>query len=177
MKNGERPALEWTLARCKEWLRQRFDKGETCPCCHQLVKLYKRPMTGAMAHALILMSRYPDPNEFFHVPSWLARFTASATIRGGDWAKLKLWGLIEPKPQAVRDDGSRRSGYWRITRAGVDFVRRRSRLPKYVYTYNQNKVPRVHGDERLVDVCDVLGKKFDYARLMQATPDRSLDLL
>ena len=66
-----------------------------------------------------------DAAEWLHVPSYIAEMVAdhprrAAAVRG-DWAKLKFWGLIEEKPD-VRDDGSPRVGYWRMTPLGRQFV-------------------------------------------------------
>lgn len=124
-----------TLQEAKVWLRARFSKGATCPCCNQFVKLYRRPFNKSMAFVLLLMARYyrrieVKESDWLHVPSYINEVVASnprrsAAVRG-DWAKLKFWGLIEEKPE-TRDDGSPRVGYWRMTPVGRQFVARQGR--------------------------------------------------
>lgn len=161
-----------TLEEAKQVLRSNWEKGAHCPCCHQFVKLYKRKLNSTMAYALVLMSRHPrhSPLDYFHVPEWLAMFTSSAAIRGGDFSKLRYWGLIE-EDQRERDDGSRRAGFYRMTDLGCGFVSQRERVPKYIYLYNQKVVTRANPDTETIDILEALGNKFHYADLMAATPE------
>lgn len=161
-----------SLEDAKKWLRANFSKGATCPCCHQFVKLYKRPFNKSMAFVLLLMARYyrrynVKADEWLHVPSYIAETVASnprraAAVRG-DWAKLKYWGLIEEKP-GERDDGSPRVGYWRLTPLGQQFVDRTVKVPSHVYIYNGAPLPKVVDD--LITIDDALGKDFSYSEIM-----------
>jgi hypothetical protein len=161
-----------TLQEAKVWLRARFGKGATCPCCNQFVKLYRRPMNKSMAFVLLLIARYyrrydVRPDDWLHVPSYINEVVASnprrsAAVRG-DWAKLKFWGLIEEKPD-VRDDGSPRVGYWRLTPLGRQFVAREVKVPSHVYIYNGEPLQR--SVDELVTIDDALGTEFSYAEIM-----------
>ena len=160
-----------SLEDAKKWLRARFGKGATCPCCHQFVKLYRRPFNKSMAYVLLLIACYfrgDDVEEWLHVPSYIAEMVAdrprrAAAVRG-DWAKLKLWGLIEEKPE-VREDGSPRVGYWRLTSLGSQFVKRQVRVPSHVYIYNGEALRRTVEDQITID--EALGKEFNYDEIMR----------
>ena len=159
---------EVTLEDAKEWLRKHFADGASCPCCDQYVKLYKRKLNSSMAYALLMIYKFFENNsdEWLHVPSYLSRINSTATVRGGDWSKLRHWGLIEAQ-KAVRDDGSERVGHYRITELGKQFVRSQARVRKHVYLYNQRPIKRP--DDETVSIVEALGEKFDYTELMSAT--------
>ncbi len=161
-----------TLDEAKKWLRARFGKGATCPCCNQFVKLYKRPFNKSMAYVLLLIARYyrrieVKQDEWLHVPSYIAEVAVgnprrAAAVRG-DWAKLKFWGLIEEKPE-TRLDGSPRVGYWRLTPLGRQFVAREVKVPSHVYIYNGEPLQR--SVENQITIDDALTTEFSYAEIM-----------
>ena len=105
------PDLQAPLAEAQAWLKGRMEAGAVCPCCGQFAKVYKRTITSSMAFALVLVYRYFRSNRgWIHVPSYLAELAKNgAAVRGGDWAKLRFWGLLAPMP-TVRADGSDRAG-------------------------------------------------------------------
>lgn len=160
-----------SLEDAKKWLRARFGKGATCPCCNQFVKLYKRSLNKSSAYVLLLMSCYfrgDQVEEWLHVPSYIAEMVAdhprrAAAVRG-DWAKLKFWGLIEEKPEK-RDDGSPRVGYWKMTQLGRQFVARQVKVPSHVYIYNGEPLRRTV--DELITIDEALGKEFNYDEIMQ----------
>lgn len=161
-----------TLAFGKRWLRERIHKGAPCPLCTQLAKEYSRKITSTMAYALILIYRHsltrPESDPWFHVPEYLTKVcTVGPTVRGGDWAKLTAWGLIEEQ-EGEREDGSSRTGFYRITERGGAFARGEVTLPKYVVYYDGH-VLRTIGDP--VTVSDALGTRFNYRELMQGPVD------
>lgn len=159
-----------TLEEAKKWLRVRFGKGAACPCCNQFVKLYKRSFNKSMAYVLLLIECYfrgDAVEEWLHVPSYIAEMVAdnprrAAAVRG-DWAKLKLWGLIEEKPE-VRDDGSPRAGYWKMTALGRQFAKRQVKVPSHVYIYNGEPLKRTIEHEITID--EALGTEFRYDEIM-----------
>lgn len=160
-----------SLEDAKRWLRSRFKKGATCPCCQQFVKLYRRPLNKSMAYVLCLISCYyrgDVVDEWLHVPSYIAEMVAdnprrAAAVRG-DWAKLKLWGLIEEKP-GKREDGSPRVGYYRITPLGRRFVNREIKVPAHVFIYNGEPLRRMVSEE--ITIVDALGTDFSYEEIMR----------
>ena len=161
-----------TLEDAKKWLRVRFGKGASCPCCNQFVRCYKRSLSKSMAYVLLLMEshfRGDVSEEWLHVPSYISEMVAdnpqrAAVIRGGDWAKLKLWGLIEEKPD-VRKDGSPRVGYWKLTALGRQFARKQVKVPSHIFIYNGEPLQRTV--ETMITIEDALGTEFRYDELMR----------
>jgi hypothetical protein len=163
------PLPSCTLEEARQWLQGHLAVGVSCPCCTQFAKIYKRPMTGTMAYALVLIYRHfrsATVGSWLHVPTFLtAQSGLGPVARGGDWAKLVYWGLIRDKGD-VRDDGSNRAGYYQITDHGCQFVECKVRVPKYVWIYDGQALTRTEEPE-LVSIRDVMGTKFDYSELMR----------
>lgn len=136
--------------------------GVDCPCCGQLVKIYKRKLNSTMARALVLIYQYFEippsyREEWFHGPSHSVWSTS-----GGDAAKLRHWGLIEGRP-GERPDGSTHTGFFRITDKGRDFVLGMVRVPQHVLLFNQN---RFGFSFETTNIYEALGDKFNYNELM-----------
>lgn len=165
-----------TLADAKVWLRRRVRKGAECPCCRQFAMVYERTITGAMAVALIVIERFFRGNtegEWLHAPTYLTKHCpVGVAVRGGDYAKLVHWGLLEERPK-VRDDGSKRSGYYKITEKGVGFVHSRITVPKHIAIYNQRPILSKRPAE-FIAIQQVLSKgkfaRFSYDELMHGPP-------
>lgn len=76
-------------------------------------------------------------------------------VRGGDYAKLTWWKLIEPHPTNSR--------WWRLTRQGRAFVRNRALVPKFALAYNG----RCYGlTGPLIRIKHAIGSRFSYTDLM-----------
>jgi hypothetical protein len=150
------PSLELSLRQAKDWLRDRVDDGDRCPCCGQFAKVYRRQIHSTMARALIKVYTVSEPGEFVH----LARIAGPA-CEGG---KARYWGLVEEESSVVTEG---RSGYWRLTQLGRAFVQGRSSVPQYAFIYD-SRCLRTGGP--LVTIHHCLGKKFDYAELMSPLP-------
>lgn len=149
------PTESDTLGDAKDWLRERAEEGEICPCCEQNVKVYHRQIHSSMARDLI--KAYCEfAIEPFYLPSLLGRYGSS------DFAKLRYWGLISEE-DLVREDGSNRAGWWHITNDGVRYIRGDLRVAKFARTYNKRLLD-LSGPS--VDIHDALGKKFNYSELM-----------
>ena len=94
--------------------------------------------------------------DWGHLPS-----TATLSRLGGEFARLRYWGLVE-EATTPRPDGGR-AGWWRITDRGRQFILNRITAPTYCKVYNGH----VQGFEGpWVSVKQALGKKFDYNDLM-----------
>ena len=118
-----------------------------------------------MAYALILISKYFKENkeeEWLKVGSYLSDLEIPYAVKGGDFAKLKFWKLLE-RQIGERDDGSARNGYWKITQKGYDFISGKAKIPKFINLYNQ-KFYGYAGE--LIDIKEALGNKFNYSELM-----------
>lgn len=151
-----------TLQEAKDYLKDNWEKGVECPCCKQTVKLYKRKMTSATGIVMIKISKADkDDQGYVHLPPILDNLKGTAH-QGGYATLAHHWGLIEPM-MALRDDGSNRVGYWRLTPAGQDFVEGKTTVARYAKIYN-NHCYGLQGDQ--VGIREVLGNKFSYRELM-----------
>jgi hypothetical protein len=117
--------------------------------------VYRRKLNSRMARAAIRIYRSHGIDGWVHLPS-----VAGDGCEGG---KLRYWGLLIEEPE-LREDGGR-SGWWRLTSPGLQFVRREMRVPKYARIYDSRCLGLV-GEP--VDIVDCLGEKFDYRELMDA---------
>lgn len=154
-----------TLAEAWKVIEAHAEDGLHCLLCGQPVQIYWRPITCEMAASLIRFYRWDKEHydEFVHLPTLLRRKQADET-------KLRFWDLIEPD-LGVRDDGSTRTGYWRITDQGRQFVRGHSQLPRYARTFNNvllglSDYTRSGKLRQRVGIQDALGTRFDYYSLM-----------
>jgi len=174
-----------SLGTAKAWLRKRArDKGAHCPCCRQWVKVYKRALNSQMARWLIWLvrtseqqmnggaeaARVEDPvHPREGVGPWVD--IKRSPVRGGDYAKLIHWGLVEHKPnldKGKKKDGradTRDSGMWRPTYKGIDFVYRRVVVPSHVYLYDGQKI---YEERKMLSIIEALGERFSYEELMNA---------
>jgi hypothetical protein len=160
-----------TINAARAWVQQvaRTKEGGVCPCCDQMVKVYKRTITSSMAYALILIERYyrtAPLGQWLHVPDYLTdTSTLGPPVRGGDWSKLRFWSLIEPKDDEVRDDGSARVGLYRLTELGRLWALNLTRVAKHAYIYN-NALLKLD-DSKTLSVVEALGNGFRYDTLMK----------
>ena len=137
-----------------------MEKGTTCPCCGQFVKLYRRKITSSMAYVLILMYN-KKVSYFFNVPAYLNELKVVNSLHA-NFPLLRFWGLIEKRGN-IKKDGNPNSGLYRITDKGVNFVHGNTTAKKYIYLYN-NKVKKLSTQE--VTIQQALTQKFDYHELM-----------
>lgn len=155
-----------TLAEAKAYVEERIEKGTRCPCCDRYVKVYKLKLNSAMARALLFFYRKMDLEEWTNVPVLLSSESAVGILRSVSWTKLAYWGLIEAKRDAVREDGSKRTGLYRITALGQSFARGDVRVPKYSFTFN-DQVLTDRNDPATTSIRESLGSHFNYDELMR----------
>lgn len=150
-----------SLTEAQDWLRERVDSGERCPCCTQLAKIYYRHINASMAFGLITMYR-AHGREWGHAPT-----TSNVAKLGGELARLRLWGLLEELKQPREDGG--RAGWWRITELGEKFIRNEVSLPNTLRLYDGRVigVGRKEGDLEQCTMPQALGNKFDYNELIR----------
>ena len=142
-----------TLEEAKKYLRDNFSEGVPCPCCTQLVKLYGYKINVGMVVVLIKM--YKFGKEWVHP-------LIDLKTNNGDYAKLRFWGLVEPKSKEPTED-KKASGYWRITEEGKKFVEGNKLVKEKAFLFN-NKCYGFKGKE--ITIIEALGKKFSYSELM-----------
>lgn len=140
-------------------LRQRWE-GVECPCCGSWVYVYHTPFPGVAAR--VLTDMYWDGNreqrDWVHVPS------CENNNKGGDALKAAHWGLIEAQP-GVREDGSTRIGWWRLTEHGLEFVTHMTSVPRYADILRPSTCLGLSGEPMWIS--ELVGKKFSYRELMQ----------
>lgn len=144
-----------TSEEAKQWLREHFQEGATCPCCTQFVKCYPLKIPGTAVRDLIALYRkthsgrgYAHVNEF-------------ANLASRSFAKLAYWDLI--KAEENLDTQKRTSGMWTLTEKGRQFVRDDIKIPKRAYIYNGK---RLKYSEDEVSISEAIGHKFNYQELM-----------
>jgi hypothetical protein len=144
-----------------------FRKGSHCPCCGQFVKIHKRQISDSMAIGLIVLyheQRRVGKEAWIKITDLFKEHKVCSDNMG---ALLRFWGLIERQP-GVRDDGSWRVGFYRMTDLGRAFVEGKCTVLKYIYQYNQTLIDMgKDADLTEVSIHEALKAKFNYAELMR----------
>jgi len=148
-------------------------KGCRCPVCDKYVKTYKRQITAAMVKTLWHMKLWFEETDGHHNDKWMPVEDYIAKLplarrplpRGAssNFSLMQHWNLITPKP-GNRDDGSKRNGYWRITKKGVRFLNNKIHVEKYAVEYNGELIEL---SDEMVDIKYCLRQKFNYEELMK----------
>ena len=155
----------------KKVSRKEMKKGIRCPYCGRFVKSYKRSLTSSMATALLLIYRkykkdsaiFEREPQWIHIEEFLKNSYCPASIRG-DVAKLQHWGLLIAK-KGLREDGSSRNGYYKITKDGISFCQGTKLVPASITCFN-NKVIGVD-TKKFVTIHEALRNRFSYDSLME----------
>jgi predicted transcriptional regulator len=146
-----------TVQEAKTYLRANFEKGATCPCCGQLVKLWKHALNSSIVRTLIAMHvRHLSGQEYIHIMKEVKLTTM--------YGIAEYWKLIEAKEHDIADDNNKASGLWKLTPKGTEFVEMRILVPKYVYVFN-DKVDGFSKEETNIEAC--LAKGFVYRDLIK----------
>lgn len=145
---------EMTLGEARDAMRDLVEEGHNCPVCTQFAKVYRRRIHATMARELIAFWREAG-RDWCYLPD-------SVVARGGDMVKVRYWGMIE-EDDGVREDGSKRTGWWRVTELGERWILGRATVPMYARIYNGRRLGLVG---QPVNIRDALGRKFDYGELM-----------
>lgn len=158
-----------TIREAKQHLNKHLDKGCVCPACEQICKRYTRKLSSSMAYGLYLIYKLSvnRENQWIHLEDEFKKLTDVPSAIRGDLPKLRYWSLIE-KLEHAKDDGNPNSGFYRITKAGEDFINGKSSVRKYVKIYN-NQLYGFDGD--FTTFKQALGSKFNYEQLMNRRND------
>lgn len=138
----------------EQWTETIAGKGGCCPVCDRFGKVYKYKMSQSLAQSLKWIVDNGGTNGWVHVqqnaPRWM--------MRSKTYPLLEHWGLIESQ--------GGRSGVWRATQAGRDFVVGGRLAPSAVYVYD-DKLMAVDASHTTFTGCfDV---NFNFEELMAAT--------
>jgi len=146
-----------TIQSAKQYIKENRIKGVNCPCCGQFVKVYTRRLYAGMAYELIrLYNLHKGTNFEMYIHH---KFFSDTRING--ISKLKHWGLVEEKINT--DTKKRTSGYWKITKLGINFVLNKIAVYEKIILY-KNEFQSFKGEK--VKITDCLGTKFNYTELM-----------
>ena len=152
-----------TVAEAREFMYEHLEEGVRC-LCDRRFGFDKRSLYDSVTKALSLVHEEGrqlarvGAELWVHTPRFLHGKVTSAA-RGGDWAKLRHWGLIERRP-GKRGDGWKWSGYWRLTQRGRDFVDGLIKVPKQIFIFKKQLVFKP--DQGLqVTIKEALGAKWN----------------
>jgi hypothetical protein len=142
-----------------EFLNKLFDGDQVrCPCCERDAKLHARQIYSTITRQLVMAYR-----KFGLEFGYIADLKDVGFI-GGDYAKLRYWGLVEEEDK-VRSDGGR-AGCWRVTEKGEQWINGEIKVPKFALIYD-GELFGFKGKQE-VSIEDCLGKKFSLRELMSS---------
>lgn len=133
-------------------------EATACPCCGRYAQIYRRRLHTSVCLQLIQLYRIGGPFSYVHVSKLIPKGMSGS----GDFTKAKYWALIEENPADW--DMPHRSGNYKLTSAGVGFVRNETPIME---------VARVFDDEvlgyegRSVYIREAVQRKFNYDDLME----------
>jgi len=157
MDDDKATPAQTTLADARRHVRANWEEGVACPCCGLYVRLYKRKLNSSMARGLIAMHCAAGTN-YINIYDGLP----IANVAARQLPTTRYWKMVE-RPDVHKTDRNPRSGLYRLTSRGVDFVLNRIWAPRHVFVYN-DRVRKI-GDEHTC-VTEALGDHFNYAELM-----------
>jgi hypothetical protein len=140
------------LEEIRKSLKEKIEgDGGVCPCCDRKAKVYPFKITQALAQSLRWIYLRGEFDGWVNVqekgPQWI--------LRAKNYGMLAHWNLIE-------SSGSK-SGVWRITKKGIDFLNGSIAIPSKLYIYN-NEIYGL-GDE-LISFRNCFGRHFDFDEMM-----------
>ena len=147
-----------TIEALRDELRAHLVEGTVCPVCDQHAQQYRRKLNSGMALALVTMYQRAGRN-WCHKPTVLAGVGSSAR----DESLLRFWGLIEERHK-TQPQG--RTGWWRVTAKGEQFIAGHITVPRYVWVYAGTFLG-FDGDQ--ITLADAAGSRFSLADLLDDT--------
>lgn len=166
MDNIEPEEPKDTLKEARDVFWDELYKGKRvqCLCCDRHGKVNPVKMQSTLVRILMWLYRQhiAEPNCWKHVPTEAPRWVIEQNAVG----KLLLWGLVERMPnEGENEDTAKRClGTYRITEAGMQFIRCEITVDRAAMTYNDTIL---WWDEVQVTVHQALTEKFDYAALLR----------
>jgi len=147
-----------TLATAHGQVWRSLDEGAFCPCCQRNARRYKRPFHSEMATFLVRLSKM-DPAKFHHLREVLPGGDVAPKV-STDGSYLVHWGLVKRHPV--------RTGCYRVTKAGIAFVRGQTVVPKVAWVYDGRPM---HYSEEKVTIRDVLGSAVNVDAMLADTAE------
>ena len=125
--------------------------GAYCPCCDKWGKVYKMKLSQHLALCLRWIATHGDEDGWVDVQNSAPRWI----LKSKTYNLLVHWGLIQGR--------DKRSGVWRATPRGRDFINANCTMPAAVYIYN-NQVWGVDATQTSFRGC--FGKHFNFDEMM-----------
>jgi hypothetical protein len=140
------------------WRKTIGAEGGRCPCCEKFGKIHEMKLNQHLALCLRWISLNGDAEGWVDVQNKAPRFM----LKSKTYPCLAYWGLIDSK--------ANRSGIWRATFKGIQFMAGAINVPERVYIYD-NKVWDQSAVATTFQGC--FGKHFDFDEMMSSRFDWS----
>lgn len=142
------------LAMLREnWHTAIVGDGAICPCCDRSGKVYRLTLNQTYALSLRWIAVHGEEDGWINVQNNAPRFM----LKGKNYGMLAHWGVLE--------SFSMRSGIWRVTQKGKDFLQGLINLPSSAFIYD-DKVWAFSSEEVTFRGC--FGKNFDFDEMMSS---------
>lgn len=136
-----------------EWRETIEGDGGCCPLCGKFGKIYKTKLGAGLTLALKWIADHGGQDGWVDVqvkgPRWM--------LRSKTYPLLTHWNFLESRQH--------RSGEWRITDRGRDFINGQILAPLAVFIYDNKKVAV---SEETITFRESLELKFDFDELMSS---------
>lgn len=132
-------------------------------------QVYKRKISSSMIKAMFYLYKWHKINGFdkwCKLSDYITQFKEPVVVCSGDNPKLRHWGLIEMKSEIdgdVRDDGSDRTGYYRLTQFGNDFLHGKIAVSEYIFVCNKEVIGN---SKTLTTVQNCIKNKFNFRDIL-----------
>jgi hypothetical protein len=143
----------WLAKMRHNWNKSIEADGAFCPCCGKWGKVYKIKLSQHLALCLRWISISTDEEGWVDVQNKAPRWM----LKSKTYPLLEHWGLIESQ--------AKRSGVWRATPMGHEFIGGAIAMPSAVHIYD-NKVWGFEAQEVSFRGC--FGKHFDFDEMMSS---------
>lgn len=155
-------SLFTSLEEARSWTEKNKSTGCICPCCNQILKVYKRALNSVMSRCLIRLY-WLDNNDknYHHVKKIVEGISDTGT---NDFSKLKHYSLIEEMPKDLSNTKTRTSGFWKITEKGRLYVENKISVESHIYLCNASLLGF---STTQTNIIESIGKKFNYQELMK----------
>ena len=134
---------------------QNYKGGVICPCCDRFGVFRLQNVNSTMARGLIwLVEEHLAGDTWIDVPGQAPKWL----LKTNQLSSCKHWGLVLQKSHEAGGK-KKKSGFWKPTAQGIQFVRGEIEIIKYAIVYN-DKCFGFQGDYLHIEDC--LGEHFDY---------------
>ena len=155
MFEGDQPLLDRMRV---SWWKAAEGQGAICPCCDRKGKVYRIKLHRTFAYALRWTYLNGEKDGWVDVQNKGPRFI----LKSKNYGMLTHWGMLE--------SAGNRSGLWRVTQKGKDFMDNLITVPSSIFIYD-NKAWGESDEQVSFQGC--FKEAFDYDEMMSARFDWS----